>query len=384
MPRAPREGFHGLVAPLRDCLVVSIRLVAVTDPRPGWYPDPAGVPRRYRWWDGTQWTQAIGESPKAPPPDALAARLARGDFAQDDRRTGRADEDRAGEVRDDDGNGESDRAPSERLDGGPDAGGAAADRGWLTGYPELDDPEVIEPRRASPARMVLAITLSLTLVVVAGLGAGLVIWRDPGPPTAIEEPAPGSRPPATKPTTPGAAPTGKLDPKTRTASLGPATLTLPDSPYRLYADPITVPYLFQTCFLANAPVHERYDGKATWSATVALAQISPDLINSTDLEKTATKAAERYAQRFFGGHPTKLGRLSASDWAVDGHPGVMINFRVSYQVDGLPSKHDKVSVILVRLDDGSFIAATSSVPNDADPELAELAQESLESLRITE
>ncbi|GAB3762330.1 DUF2510 domain-containing protein [Microlunatus parietis] len=357
----------------------------MTVPRPGWYPDPAGVPRRYRWWDGTRWTQAIGESPKAPPPDALAARLARGDFAPDEPRSGRADDDRPGAARENGGPaaGQEDPSASERLGAGHGRG-ADADRGWLTGYPELDDPEVIEPRRASPARMVLAITLSLTLVVAAGLGAGLVIWRDPGPPAAVREPAPGSRPPATKPATPGAAPTGKLDPKTRTASLGPATLTLPHSPYRLYADPITVPYLFQACFLANAPVHERYDGKATWSATVALAQISPDLINSTDLEKTATKAAERYAQRFFGGHATKLGRLSASDWAVDGHPGVMINFRVSYDVDGLRSRYDKVSVILVRLDDGSFIAATSSVPNDADPELAELARQSLESLRIIE
>ena len=67
-----------------------------------------------------------------------------------------------------------------------------------------------------------------------------------------------------------------------------------------------------------------------------------------------------------------------------GIPGVMINFRVSYKVKQLASKYDKVSVILVRLDDGSFIAATSSIPNDADPELAELAAESLESLRIKE
>ncbi len=312
----------------------------MTVPRPGWYPDPAGVPGRYRWWDGAQWTQAIGESPKAPPPDELAARLARGEFFDDD------------------------------TDSGLPA--------------ELDDPDEIElePRRSSPVRMVLAVALSITLVVTAGLGAGLVIWRDSGPPSSAESP-PHSRVPSAK-STPGSAPTGQLDPKDGTATLGPATITLPGPPYRLYADPISVPYLFQTCFLANAVVHERYNGTKTWSATVALAQISPELINTPDLEKTAAKAAERYAQRFFGGHETRLGRLSVSDWSVDGHPGVMINFRVSYKVKELASKYDKVSVILVRLDDGSFIAATSSIPNDADPELAELAAESLESLRIKE
>lgn len=310
----------------------------MTVPRPGWYPDPAGVPQRYRWWDGERWSQAVGESPNAPPPDALAARLARGELTDDD-----SDE-----------------------------------------IPELDDPDQDEwqPRRSSPARMVLALTLSLTLVVVAGLGTGLVFWKDSGPPTAAEEPAPNQVPSARS--TPGAAPTGQLDPKSRTATLGPATIKLPGPPYQLYADPITVPYLFQTCFLANAEVHPRYDGKSTWSATIALAQISPELINSTDLEKTAAKAAERYAQRFFGGHETKLGRLSVSDWSVDGHPGVMITFRVSYDVKKLASRYDKVSVILVRLDNGSFIAATSSVPNDADPELSRLARKSLESLRIKE
>ncbi|SDS05723.1 Protein of unknown function [Friedmanniella luteola] len=37
-------------------------------PRPGWYPDPAGTPDLYRWWDGADWTAAISESPRAPTP----------------------------------------------------------------------------------------------------------------------------------------------------------------------------------------------------------------------------------------------------------------------------------------------------------------------------
>jgi hypothetical protein len=37
-------------------------------PRPGWYPDPAGTPDLYRWWDGGDWTEAISESPRAPSP----------------------------------------------------------------------------------------------------------------------------------------------------------------------------------------------------------------------------------------------------------------------------------------------------------------------------
>jgi hypothetical protein len=42
-----------------------------------------------------------------------------------------------------------------------------------------------------------------------------------------------------------------------------------------------------------------------------------------------------------------------------------------------------VSAVVVRLDDGSLVIAASSVPNDADPELAKLAAASLRSLTIS-
>jgi Protein of unknown function (DUF2510) len=35
---------------------------------PGWYPDPAGVPGRYRYWDGSHWSTIITDDPSQPPP----------------------------------------------------------------------------------------------------------------------------------------------------------------------------------------------------------------------------------------------------------------------------------------------------------------------------
>lgn len=36
--------------------------------RAGWYPDPAGQPQTFRYWDGSAWSQVTTSNPYAPPP----------------------------------------------------------------------------------------------------------------------------------------------------------------------------------------------------------------------------------------------------------------------------------------------------------------------------
>lgn len=36
--------------------------------QPGWYPDPAGRPQTYRYWDGASWSDTTTGDPYAPPP----------------------------------------------------------------------------------------------------------------------------------------------------------------------------------------------------------------------------------------------------------------------------------------------------------------------------
>ncbi|KAA1428237.1 DUF2510 domain-containing protein [Nocardioides antri] len=36
----------------------------------GWYPDPAGQPQTFRYWDGSSWSQETTSNPYAPPPAA--------------------------------------------------------------------------------------------------------------------------------------------------------------------------------------------------------------------------------------------------------------------------------------------------------------------------
>jgi hypothetical protein len=37
-------------------------------PAAGWYPDPAGVPGRYRYWDGSKWSTVTTDDPRRLPP----------------------------------------------------------------------------------------------------------------------------------------------------------------------------------------------------------------------------------------------------------------------------------------------------------------------------
>src|SRR4029450_2581936 len=45
---------------------------------PGWYHDPAGVPGRYRYWDGTRWSAVTTDDPQQPAPFEAASRPSRG------------------------------------------------------------------------------------------------------------------------------------------------------------------------------------------------------------------------------------------------------------------------------------------------------------------
>ena len=53
---------------------------------------------------------------------------------------------------------------------------------------------------------------------------------------------------------------------------------------------------------------------------------------------------------------------------------MLFSAQVHYSVDRLPSRYDTVTALLVRLDDGSLIMAASSVPNDADSDVARQAR----------
>ncbi len=227
------------------------------------------------------------------------------------------------------------------------------------------------PRRRSPLRAVVALVVIIALFLSATLGVGLWLWGGDSAGTRSEAV-----------TTPSAGPRGQLDESSRSASIGAATMKLPGDPYELRADPVTDRGIIDVAFSAEAKVHEEYDGEHDWSAVVALAALDPDLIGGSDPESAARHALSKIASGMYAGQQTKISRVRVADRSVDGNPGVEVSARVHYAVDRLASRYDTVAAIVVRLDDGTLVAALSAVPNDADAEVHRLAKASLDSLAI--
>ena len=286
-------------------------------PRPGWYPDPAGAPGLYRWWDGGNWAQVTSDSAQAPPPLPVLAEAAFGE------------------------------------------GGSA--------------------RQTSPLRVVAVLSVGFALFVSASIGLGLVLWRDPSN-TSAQRVVGGS---AGLPSAGGVgtAPIGYLDERTRTATIGPASLTMPGDPYVLSPDPMEIRGVLDLLFWASAPVHIRYDGKHDWSSGVLLGRVA-EQSSAGDLQTDGRLALHRLSQAIFDQHPTELKRMTWEQRTVDGQPAMLFSAQVHYSVDRLPSRYDTVTALLVRLDDGSLIIAASSVPNDAASDIAHQARDALRTFTV--
>lgn len=285
-------------------------------PRPGWYPDPAGAPGLYRWWDGSHWADVTSDSVQAPPPLALPIEAAGG---------------------------------------------------------------VAPHHHASPLRIAAALGLGFALFISASIGLGLAIWPTQSN-TSAQRAAGG---PGGLPTvgSVGTDPVGYLDERTRTATIGPASLTMPGDPYILSPDPMAIRGVLDLLFWASAPVHTRYDGKHDWSSGVLLGRVAQSS-SQDELQTEGTLALHRLSNAIFEQHPTELKGLRWDEHAVDGRPGMLFSARVYYSVDRLPSRYDTVTAVVVRLDDGSLIMAASSVPNDADSDVARQAADALKTLSI--
>ena len=123
--------------------------------------------------------------------------------------------------------------------------------------------------------------------------------------------------------------------------------------------------MLDVVFVAEATVHPRTDQHSGWTAMTCLASVNDRLADGFDLDADSVATIRTLAGKIYGSGPTEIRDVDVAEHAVDGHGGVRLTAQVHYQIDGLPSRYDDLTAILVRLDDGSVVAALSSVPDDA-------------------
>ena len=240
--------------------------------------------------------------------------------------------------------------------------------------------ETEPPRRRSVARAAIALLVIVALVLGAGVGVGLWLWGDSAGRTDA------GRTSAPTPRSARRRPRQVLAASWRSPVAPPpsaaVSMELPDEPYELHADPMSVDGVFDVAFMAEAQVHRRYDGDNDWYATVGLAALDPDLVEGTELNRTGQATMRELAALMYEGHAIKVTGARWADRSVDGYPGVEYTARVYYAVDRLPSRYDTVHAVLIRVDDETVVTAVSAVPDGADDDVARLAAKSLESLSV--
>ncbi len=214
----------------------------------------------------------------------------------------------------------------------------------------------------------------VTAVGLVGVVLGLVIWQDPVGSTRSATAGVSAQPTAT-------GVPGELDQSSREARIGNASMRLPADPYQLRSDPMRVRNLFDSYFAAGAIVHEDYHDGRDWSAVVGLAHVAPGATRN-EVDATALAVGRQIAVTFFADHPTTVEHTSVAEHAVDGCSGYLFTAQVGYRIPGLTSRADDLTVIVVRLDDGTRVAAFSSVPTDAPEALRAQAAGALASLKI--
>jgi len=309
---------------------------------PGWYPDPAGAPNRFRFWDGRAWSPDTTDDPASPPPGGALP---------------------------------------------PDAGGTGG-----TNHGR---------RRTGPLILVLAILVVLVLVgvfVARGLFAERSIadpeplpsstvsgWDDSSPTTEPETPSP--TPSQSQPTptpTPTAAqpvqpcpegqPTARQDHPTDGRVHG-GGLSFPEVPD--WAE--TAPYSYSWAY--DVGEQSTLVESPNWYANLAVGALFTgdgfdDPRRSAELVMQCVITSGLYE------HFVDRVDLWSKAVTVDGRPAWSIRAEIEVDYPDLETKGDTVEVIVVDTGSPESLAMFIGAVDSGDQDLLEILGSSIENLRV--
>lgn len=286
-------------------------------PDPGWYPDPSGSADAFRWWDGAAWSRWLSRDAGGGPPEEAPTLTPVAD-------------------------------PSTAA--GPPPVPVEAD--------PAPRPAPV-PHQPPQVRLPVAVALVVVALVVAVVAVGAVV-------SASASRLPSG--PALAPPTGG--PVGEpavlYDASTRTASIEELRLVLPTKPYRCLTTAVPALPTFSAAIICNAAVHADYDGAGgEWSASTGLGLVPEELIARGDLAVTAERVLTSLRGQFFADQRTTVRKAVRQSW--DGAAAGKSEARtaeIHYDVEGVPSRYDRTSVLVVELQSGGYGFWFSSRPDD--------------------
>lgn len=205
-------------------------------------------------------------------------------------------------------------------------------------------------------RMPLAVALVVGTLLLAVVAVGAVA-------SATTRGLPSG--PAVPPPTRSAGSQVTYNPGSRAASVQDLKVTLPGAPYVCENGPGPALPSFDSVVVCNAPVHENYDGDADWSATTGVGVLPASLVVRGDAKATGDRAFASLRGQFFRDTTTTVTKRVAqpTDLAPAGR-SVVVSGQVNYTVPGVPSRYDRLLLVVVALSDDRYGIVFSSRPDD--------------------
>jgi hypothetical protein len=347
--------------------------------RAGWYPDPAGRPARYRWWDGSAWTRFLATDPAAQPPGAETTQVTHG--AVSAASTGDApttvEADSAGPDGSDAGREQvSGPGPWQRA-GAVVAAESQAGRVRPPGYEPPTRPDGTRPFSLKSALIGVGAVVLIGIIVLAVALYGRPSPVDLQPPPPVDD---GSLPASASPS---ADPSEAYDPVTRKFAFDGLQITIPGEPYTVgsteFDDLGGTPGVS-----ASVSVHENYNGKGSdWRAALTVGRVPKELAG-TNLTHTADKIITSWQRTAFDDSKVTIKNLKKSTLTKNlPRPARIITADMHYKVKGVKSSYDRVSLLVAKGPSGEYVAFLSSRPNDADAGTKKAVQDSIKTVQLT-
>lgn len=201
----------------------------------------------------------------------------------------------------------------------------------------------------------IALVVGALVAAVVAVGAVASVSADRLP----------SGPASPLPTPTATAPAVRYEAASRSASVAELHLVLPGAPYSCDAAPRPGGPTFTSLVTCSALVHENYRGSADWTATTGLGVLNDPLVVPGDLKGTAEKVFGSLRTTFFRGTATTVRELSTQPFErAPADRSLVVIGEVRYRVRGVPSRYDRLVVLVVELAGGGYGVWFSSRPDD--------------------